>query len=653
VLGQVPDNLAAPVSQPSAIAKPRALFISGEEHTPGHFYRIERYVDAAQRCGFAARAMAAAPVGPTDLAGVDIVVLWRVAFSAHIEGIIAVTHQQGGKVIFDVDDLMFRPELAVVKVIDGIRSQNFSEFETQALFQRMAATLRNSDFVTCPTAELAHEARLLGRPAYVLPNGFDQASHDVARAARRAWVRDGDDFLRIGYAGGSRTHQRDFAVALPAIIRLLAEMPDLRLTLFRDPSSGEGLVLLNDFPELAAIGDRIEWRDMVGLADLPKEIARFSVNIAPLEPENPFCEAKSELKFFEAALAGVPTIASPTGPFRRAILQGVTGFLAATDEEWYEALRSLLQDRALRDRMARDAYHACLGRFGPWARADSFSLMAAQMRGGAASVAALERELYRARLSPAPVPHIPDSETVYSTERHGDAAVTVIVPLFNYADVVPEALASVVAQTLEKIDLIIVDDRSTDDSAEMALAWANLNAGRFNRLRIVRHSVNAGLGFARNTGFALAETEYVLPLDADNRLRPSACETLLAHLSPSSAAYAYPGIQQFGDKTDIAGREPFSVLRLQSGNYIDAMALVRKSAWAEAGGYDHVQFGWEDFDFWCRLAERGRFGISVSDILADYRVHDRSMLHISTDVKENRAKLAADMRARHPWLDVS
>jgi glycosyltransferase involved in cell wall biosynthesis len=187
----------------------------------------------------------------------------------------------------------------------------------------------------------------------------------------------------------------------------------------------------------------------------------------------------------------------------------------------------------------------------------------------------------------------------------------------------------------------------------MALAWAQLHAARFNRLKIVRHTENAGLGFGRNTGFALAETEYVLPLDADNRLRPSACEVLLQHLSQSDAAFAYPAIQQFGDKGAVIGETPFAVARLQAGNYIDAMALVRKSAWAAAGGYDHVQFGWEDYDFWCRLIERGRYGISVPEILADYRVHDKSMLHQSTDVKENRSKLSANLRARHPWLTVA
>jgi glycosyltransferase involved in cell wall biosynthesis len=78
---------------------------------------------------------------------------------------------------------------------------------------------------------------------------------------------------------------------------------------------------------LQGLHGQIEWREFVPLDQLPNEIAQFDVNLAPLEVGNPFCEAKSELKYFEAALAGVPTIASPTGPYRRAIRHGETGFL--------------------------------------------------------------------------------------------------------------------------------------------------------------------------------------------------------------------------------------------------------------------------------------------------------------------------------------
>jgi len=632
---------------------PRALFISGEDHTPGTIYRIERYTATARALGFEARSMSAGPVGPADLQGVRLVVLWRVAHSAHIEGIIHVAREQGATVNYDVDDLMFRPELAVVDIIDGIRSQKFSELDTQVFFARIGRALRLCDLVTCPTEELARHVRRLGRHAYVLPNGFDDASHAASRAARRAWRADGDDLLRIGYAAGSRTHQRDFAAAAPAVARILREDPRVRLTLFRDPSSAEGVVLMHEFPEFTDLADRIEWRDMVKLPDLPRELARFAINIAPLEPKNPFCEAKSELKYFEAGLVGVPTVASPSGPYRRAITDGVTGRLAVTEADWYDALRTLLADPALRTRMGMAAYHDSLGRFGPEARARDFSLMFAQLEGGAAGAAAFERERHRATLPrPAP-PVIPDSEILFTSDRGESARVTIIVPVYNYADYVLEALPSIAEQTLSPLDLVVIDDASPDDSARMVVDWARGHAHRFNRLLVLRHKANAGLGFARNSGFAAAETPYVLPLDADNRLRPAAAVSLLEKIEHTGAAFAYPHIQSFGGADKIFGTEPYSVLRLRRGNYIDAMALVRKSAWALVGGYDHVRYGWEDYDFWCRLAEFGEFGVQASEVLADYRVHGKSMLHTTTEITDHRNDLVADLQTRHPWLDVS
>jgi glycosyltransferase involved in cell wall biosynthesis len=631
---------------------PRALFITGEDHTPGTVYRVERYTETARALGFNARFMRAAPVGPADLEKVRLVVIWREPHSAHIEGIVHVTHQQGGTVIYDVDDLMFRPELAVIDIIDGIRSQKFSELDTQAFFARIGRALKACDLVTCPTDELARHARRMGKPAYVLPNGFDAQSHAISRAARRHWLEHQDDLLRIGYAAGSRTHQRDFAVAAPAVVRILRENPKARLTVFRDAGSGEGVVLMDEFAAFTDLADQIEWRDMVKLEELPGEIVRFAVNLAPLEAGNPFCEAKSELKYFEAALVGVPTIASPSGPYVRAITEGVTGRLATTEAEWYRALQELLADKGLRQRMAMAAYHDALGRFGPEARARAFSLMLAQIEGGAAGAAAFERERYRAALQrPAP-PTVPESEILYGSDRGESAAVTIIVPVYNYADYVLEALPSIADQTLKPIDLVVIDDASPDDSARMVLDWVRGHAHRFNRVTVLQHTTNSGLGFARNSGFAAAETNYVLPLDADNRLRPSAAATLLTHIEKASAAFAHPEIREFGTRGEVFGIEPYSTLRLQRGNYIDAMALVRKSAWALVGGYDHVQYGWEDYDFWCKLAEFGAFGVQVPEVLADYRVHRQSMLHTTTEIRDHKNDLIADLQQRHPWLDV-
>jgi glycosyltransferase involved in cell wall biosynthesis len=234
----------------------------------------------------------------------------------------------------------------------------------------------------------------------------------------------------------------------------------------------------------------------------------------------------------------------------------------------------------------------------------------------------------------------------------GDAAVTVIVPLYNYAGFIVEALESVRAQTLEALDLIVIDDASTDASLSVAREWAERNHARFNRILVLRNRANAGLARTRNTGFDAAETPFVLPLDADNRLLPTCCARTLDAARAAHAAFAYPGIQYFGGMNDVIGTAPFMPMKLAGGNYIDAMALVAKPAWAAVGGYAHIEHGWEDYDFWCRFAERGLLGVRVPEVLAEYRVHEASMLRTATDVVDNKPKVIAALQSRHAWLSI-
>lgn len=660
LLGGLAERPQPPPVVQVAPDRPRILFVSGESHTPGTVYRVHRSAALAETLGFATTITPLVPFDPDCLLGVAAVVIWRSPWSPHLQGIIDTARAQGAPVFYDVDDLMFRGELATIEMIDGIRSQRFSESETRGFFIDIRKAMAQCDLVMCPTEELVAEARAAGCAALVVNNGFLDSDYAAARAARRLWDDTSDGLLRIGYAGGSRTHQRDFAEAADAVADILEEFPDVRLTLFRDGSSGEGLVLLEEFPRLAARTAQIEWRNMVPLAALPQEMARFAINLAPLQGGNIFCEAKSELKFFEAALVSVPTIASPTGPYRRAITPGVTGCLAETRQDWHRALHHLITDAQARQDMARAAHHAALRQFGPDARRAQLARVLA-MIGDNPAAPALARDALRADTDPqgAPadaarrLPHVPARRTLFSHGKGGAARVSIIIPLYNYADYIIEALESAKAQSEPVLDLIVIDDGSRDDGPELARQWMGANTERFNRLLLLGHVQNAGLGFTRNSGFDAAETLYVLPLDADNRLLPAACSRLADQLDASRAAFAYPQIRCFGDSSKIVGTEAFSPHRLRVGNYIDAMALVRKSAWAEAGGYDHVQFGWEDYDFWLNLVECGRAGVNVAEVLAEYRVHNRSMLRTATDVPGNRRKLVEDMTRRHPWLRLN
>jgi glycosyltransferase involved in cell wall biosynthesis len=94
-----------------------------------------------------------------------------------------------------------------------------------------------------------------------------------------------------------------------------------------------------------------------------ENVASVDINIAPLEIGNPFCESKSELKFFEAGIVGVPTVATATQPFFEAIEDGIDGFVAADSEQWIEKLEKLIHDEELRRSMGENAREKALGKY--------------------------------------------------------------------------------------------------------------------------------------------------------------------------------------------------------------------------------------------------------------------------------------------------
>jgi hypothetical protein len=110
----------------------------------------------------------------------------------------------------------------------------------------------------------------------------------------------------------------------------------------------------------------------------------------------------------------------------------------------------------------------------------------------------------------------------------------------------------------------------------------------------------------------------------------------------------------FGSANNILSEGRYDAQRLIGGNYIDAMALVAKSAWAAAGGY-YVRrdaMGWEDFSMWCRLAELGLWGTAVPEILAEYHVHQSSMVNAITEQSVNKQAMVEFVEQRHPWLQI-
>jgi glycosyltransferase involved in cell wall biosynthesis len=241
---------------------------------------------------------------------------------------------------------------------------------------------------------------------------------------------------------------------------------------------------------------------------------------------------------------------------------------------------------------------------------------------------------------------------VYESTSDVPAEVSVIIPLYNYATTIVECLETVAAQDLEIIAVVVVDDCSTDAGGNEAVAFLQRNASRFSSARVVRHIRNQGLAMSRDSGIMWSTEPYLFMLDADNRIRPPALSRLRDALRHSGADFAYSQLRLFGDIESFGIADIWDPARLRTGNYIDAMAMIRRDILIAVGGYasSAVEEGWEDYDLWCRLATCGFRGVFLPEILCEYRMHGASMIN-RTNLQAG--DLIAELTLRYPDLFVN
>jgi hypothetical protein len=211
--------------------------------------------------------------------------------------------------------------------------------------------------------------------------------------------------------------------------------------------------------------------------------------------------------------------------------------------------------------------------------------------------------------------------------------VSVVLTVYNYSDHVADALRSVALSDSRDIELVVVDDASTDDS--VAVVRRAQESHPWLPVTLVLRGRNGGLPSARNLGISQARAEYVFMLDADNEVLPAGIRQLAETLDASpEAGFAYGTIEGFGVEgtARLVSWLDWDPARLRYGNYVDAMAMLRRSALDRVGGYadDPTLYGWEDFALWCAMAEAGITGVHVQSFVARYRISPHSMIALTT-----------------------
>jgi len=196
--------------------------------------------------------------------------------------------------------------------------------------------------------------------------------------------------------------------------------------------------------------------------------------------------------------------------------------------------------------------------------------------------------------------------------------VSIITPFYNISELFHETAKSILNQSMQNYEWIIINDGSSDPRSINIL---NEYRNKTNRIRVVDHELNLGLSAARNTGFREAQTEYVVQLDGDDLLEPTTIEKWYWYLeSHPQTPFVNSYSIGFGDKCYLWNRGFETGKAFLEENQVPAFAMIRRSVHKLVGGYDEtIKEGLEDWDFWLRCANKNLWGKTINEFHSWYR----------------------------------
>lgn len=193
--------------------------------------------------------------------------------------------------------------------------------------------------------------------------------------------------------------------------------------------------------------------------------------------------------------------------------------------------------------------------------------------------------------------------------------VSIVIPCYNQAKWLPDAIESALNQTYKYTEIIVVDDGSTDDTFKVAKKYP---------VKVLKKK-NGGLSSARNSGIKISKGYYILPLDSDDMIKPEMIEKCLeANDDIVSTAQ-----QEFGDSDNLWNNQPThpKFNDFWTANRINYCSLYKRKVWEDVGGYDEDNNkGYEDWDFWMMATKKGYSVTVIKDPLFLYRKHGDSMI---------------------------
>lgn len=416
----------------------------------------------------------------------------------------------------------------------------------------------------------------------------------------------GDDLIDLS-SGSTRSQgalpagrQGDTAVSLLTVGRLVARKGHIKVLEAIKDIPGINYVIVGDGPERSNIelaivrlrlSDRVQILIDIDDNQLPEIYRQADIFIMPSAKSTNDREGFG-IVYLEAGLFSLPVIATNQPGVDEAVLDGQTGLLIdGSVENLKIAIFSLLNDKKLRNRLGQNGRERVLNYF---SRPDQFE-----------------------KLRPLLTLDEHDCEdcSLHQTADRpkSEALVSVVIPTFQHAQTLAACLDSVLAQTYPNIEIIVVNDGSTDNTLQVLEAYKD-------QVKIISQE-NRGSNPARNRGWREATGEFIIFCDADVRMRSEMIDRLVSALyNNPQASYAYSAFR-FGWKR-FGGIE-FSAERLLERNFIHTSCLVRR---ADFPGFDEKIKRLQDWDVWLTMLEQRKVGVLVPDELFSVTISGASRI---------------------------
>lgn len=324
------------------------LFVVGPHLPQVKRYRVDHQVEQLMSNGMTADIIYDDRLTSDKISYYRAFVFCRYPHTEHAENFIKEAKKYNKTIIFEIDDLVFD-----TRFTDSISTvQNMSK-EDRDLYDsgvaRCGKTLELCDYAIATTQPLADELLKHKSIKDVYVNRNVASDEMVSRSSQAVEEVSRDkESVTIGYFSGSITHNEDFEMILPDIIRIMEKYPKVKIHI-----GG----ILDEQSELTRFGDRITTSGFVDWRRLPHEIRKCDINLAPLAQKSIFNEAKSEIKWLEAALVQTVTVATDFGAFNTEVKNGKTGVLVKDNEGWFKAIEGLIKDGNRRNIIAKTAYN--------------------------------------------------------------------------------------------------------------------------------------------------------------------------------------------------------------------------------------------------------------------------------------------------------